>query len=528
MRSGALAGTAALVRFVLRRDRVRILVWLGAIAVLVMSSAASVAGLYPTAESLAQAATLIEGNAVIMAFNGPAQGVDTLGGRVAFELGAFTFVTAALMSVFMISRLTRADEENGRTELLLSAPLGRYAPAASAVVVVTAMNLVLGVLVAVGLISQNLPTTGSVAFGAAMTATGLVFAGVALVAAQATESARVVTGSSGAAVALAYVIRAAGDVGDGTLSWASPLGWGQKVRAFAGEQWWPLLLSIGFAMALVVVAGALIERHDVGAALLAPRPGPATATPRLGSPLGLAWRLQRGTVLWWAIGIFLTGLAYGSVADSVDEFVQDNEAMRDMIAAGGGDLTDAFFGTTLLMLGFGAAGYAVQATLRLRSEETAGRVEPLLATPMSRAAWLGSHLAVALVGSALVVAAGGFGLGLTYGIISGDLSEAPRLTGLALVYLPAVWLMAGAALALIGVLPRAALAAWGALGAIFVLGFFGSLLDLPESVRAVSPYEHIPLVPSEPTTVVPMVIITALAVAFVVLGLVAFRRRDLA
>jgi ABC-2 type transport system permease protein len=524
----SLTGTRALVRFALRRDRVRIVVWIAAIVVLVLVTASSVKGLYPTPQSLRDAAALVEGNPAAIAFNGPVQGIDTIGGRVAFEAGSTTLVIVALMSLFMTTHLTRADEEAGRLELVRATVVGRHAPLAAAVVVVGAMNVVTGALVGAGLVAEGLPVTGSVVFGLHLAVLGVVFGAIASVAAQVTEVARVASGLTGAVLGVAFALRAAGDMGDGTLSWASPIGWVQKARPYANERWWPLLVAGGAAAAIQALAVRLSMRRDAGAGLLASRSGPASASPALGRPLGLALRLQRASLLWWGIGVLALGLVYGSVADQIDEFVQDNEAMRDFVArSGGASLTDSFLGTTLLILALIAAGFAVQSVLRLRSEETALRAEPVLVAGASRRTWAGSHLAVAMAGSTLVVVLGGCGLGLAYGLIIGDLGQVPRLAAASLVQVPAVWVLIGSSFALVGLAPRASAAAWGSVFVCFVVGFLGEVLRLPRWLRDVSPFEHAPLVPAEHLSVMPLVVTALVAAALLAAGAVGLRRRDI-
>lgn len=521
-----LTGTAALTRFALRRDRVRILVWIFAIVLLVVSTAASVKGLYPTQADLDDAARAAEDSVAGKALNGPAVALDTVGGQVAFQVGAFGLVVVGLMSLFMVGRLTRAEEESGRTELIRSMAVGRYAPAAAALIVVTAMNVAVGLLVALGLLSQDLPAAGSFALGASYVALGLFFAGVATVASQVTENTRVVYGLSGAVLGYAYVVRAAGDAGNGALSWLSPIGWSQKVRPFAGEAWWPLLLGLGFTVVLVVLAVELAARRDLGGGLVPPRPGPPVASPRLGRPLGLALRLQRGSLIAWSVGVLLVGVSYGSIGNEIEDVVGGSDSVEDMIARGSGDLTEAYLSTTMLMTALIGAGFAIQAALRLRSEETALRVEPILATRISRQAWVASHLTVALAGSVVVLVAGGLGMGVTYGLVADDLGEAPRLLGAALAYTPAVWLLVGFTLALFGLVPRAAMVAWGALAFCFLIGMFTAVLDLPTWVNDISPFEHVPFLPAAELTVVPLVVMAAIAAAMISGGLTGFRRRD--
>ena len=165
--------------------------------------------------------------------------------------------------------------------------------------------------------------------------------------------------------------------------------------------------------------------------------------------------------------------------------------------------------------------------MRLRSEETAGRAESVLATALSRTGWAASHLVLALVGSAVMLAAAGFGNGLTYGISIGDLGEVPRLTAAALAYLPAMWVLVGVTMLLFGFAPRAVLVAWGALALCLVVGFLGQLLGLPEWMRNLSPFEHVPSVPAAGFELAPLLALTAIAAALLVGGITAFRHRDI-
>ncbi len=522
-----LTGTPVLARFIVRRDRVRIAVWVASITALVAITAASVKGLYPTQADLALAAKASAGNAAAIAFNGPAQGLDTVGGEVAFQAGATGLVMMALMSLLMIGRLTRGEEEAGRLELLRSLPIGSSAPTVAASVTVLAMNVAVGALVAVTLLAERLPVRGSIIFGASFTMLGLVFACVALVAAQVSENTRVASGIAGGVLGAAYVLRAVGDIGDGTISWLSPIGWAQKTRPFAGERWWPFLPMIAAAAGLLVVAAAFAARRDLGAGIVAPRPGPRNASPALGHPLGLAVRLQRGSVIGWSAGVLFTGIAYGSIANSIDDFVRDNKALADMFARAGASLTDSYLATSMRILALVGAGFVIQSTLRLRSEETQLHAEPVLATPVARERWAMSHLLVAAGGSVVLLATAGLAVGISYGLVGGGIAVVPGLLADALVYTPALWLMVGLTFALIGLFPRAAIAAWGVLAGCFIIGFLGELLGLPGWLMDLSPFDQVPQLPAAHFNALPLIVITAIAGGLGMAGSAGLRRRDI-
>ena len=523
-----LTGTAQLTGFALRRERTRILLWVVGIVGLVVMTAASVKGLYPTQADLDEAAAASEGNAAAIVFNGPAQSLDTVGGQVAFQVGSMGLVVVALMSLLMVGRLTRGEEEAGRLEMVRSLPVGSQAPTAAASLAVAVINAAVGLLVTGALLGLDLPVGGAVTFGASFVLVGLVFAGVALVAAQISENTRVVYGMSGAVLGAAFVLRAVGDIGDGTISWFSPIGWAQKARPFAGEQWWPFLPLVVAIAALLGAAKAVNARRDLGGGIVAPRPGRATAAPSLGHPLGLAVRMQRGSVIGWSTGILVIGAAYGSLAEGIDDFVGDNEALAEMLArAGGATITDSYLATCFIILALTGAGFSVQSALRLRSEETALRVEPLLATPVSRWRWAASHLTVAFGGSVILLAVAGGSVGLVHGLVSGDLAEVPRLLGASLAHAPAMWVMVGITTVLVGLVPRAVAMAWAVLSLCFVVGLLGELLGLPGWMRDVSPFEHVPQLPAADLAVLPLAVLTALATGLTGIGLAGLRHRDI-
>jgi ABC-2 type transport system permease protein len=393
---------------------------------------------------------------------------------------------------------------------------------------VGAVDLVVGALTTAALLAEGLPVAGSIALGASFVALGLVFVGLTGLLAQVSENPRVVSGTAGAVLAAAYLLRAIGDAGSGALAWASPIGWAQKVRPYAGEAWWPLLLCLVVAGLLVGAAVAVGRRRDFGGGLVAPTPGPAVGSPRLDGRIGLAVRLQRGVVIGWTVGVLAMAVAWGSLASTIDDFVQDNDAVRDVIArTGSAGLVDSYLATTFVTLGLLVAGAALQIVTRLRAEETDGRAEVLLAGPMRRSSWVGGHLAVALGGSVLGLVVGGFGLGVTAALALHDAGQVARLTASSLAYLPAVAVMAGVAVLVHGRWPRAMPAVWGLWGYCLVIGFLGQLLGLPGLFFDLSPFEQVPLVPAESFRLLPVALLTLLAAATTAVGLRELERRDL-
>jgi len=526
------AGTAALAKLIMRRDRTRLVIWVYVIAALIASTAYSFKSLYPTREGLAKFGASIASNPTLLAVDGPLFSSDTVGGLTAWRFGGFAAVLAAIMSVLTVVRHTRAEEESGRTELVAAGVVGRFAPLTAALLVAGAADLGIGALVALVMILLGTGATGSLALGAAVAAGGIMFATVAAVAAQLTDGSRAANGIGMAVLGAAFLLRALGDGSTGGLrfaSWLSPIGWTQQVRPYAGERWWVFGLTVVFAVVLTMVGYALVQRRDVGAGLVPTRLGAANAGRGLAGSLGLAWRLHRGSLYGWSFGFLVVGLVYGGSAKSVSDLLKTSSQLADIVNRMGGTTvaTNAYFTAVLGLAALVASAYGIQAVLRARSEETALRAEPLLATTVNRWTYAGGHLLFGLAGVAVLLAATGLGAGIGYGASLHDAGQVPRLVGAALAQWPAAAVLAGFALAVFGLLPGWTTLAWALLGAFFLLGQLGPVLRLPQVAMDLSPFTHIPHLPGGTATAEPLVLLTVLAAALVAAGLAGFRRRDI-
>jgi len=520
--SRQLAGTGTLLRFALRRDRSMIPLWVAINALMVLSMPGTLKGLYGTAAQRADLADQMATNSSLRAMVGPVFG-ESLGALTAWRIGVYAALLAAVMSLLVVVRHTRDEEESGRQELISSAMVGRRAPLTAALLTAAVANAVLALVITGGLAGQG--ATGALALGLGIAGVGMVFATMAAIAAQLTESARLARGLTSAVLGAAFVLRAAGDAGssDGSsvLTWLSPIGWLENERPYAGERWWVLLLFAAAVLVQGVLAYTLAGRRDIGMSFLPTRPGPATG--RLGSAGALAWRLQRGGVLGWSVGFFLAGVVYGGMTDGATDLVGDNDKAREIFQRMGGQsgLTDTFLAAMVGIMGLVAALYIVASVLRLNGEETSGRAEPVLANAVGRLRWASGHLVIAFGGAALIMILSGLGFAVGYG------KEIGPILGACLVQLPAIWVIGGLAVLLYGVLPQGAAAAWGVAGAALLIGWVGPALDLPQAVLDISPFGHLPKLPGGEMDWPPVLLLTALAAVLVAAGLTGLRRRDL-
>lgn len=527
-RGADLSGTLGMLRLYLRRDRIVLPLWVLLLSLPLASVyIASIEAVYPTAADRAGLAATIMASPAQRAVYGQIHN-DSLGAVGIWKAGIFHLLIAVSV-ILTVIRHTRADEETGRTELIDSTAVGRYAGLTGALLLASGASVATGAIGAAGLLTTDVAAAGSCAFGAALAASGLVFTAVAAVAAQLSPSARFARGAAFAVLGAAFTVRAVGDAGSGALSWLSPLGWSLQVRPYAAERWWVLLLHLTATAALTWLAYRLAARRDVGAGLLAERPGPRRAAPTLGGAFGLAWRLDRGALLLWTTALVLYGLLIGSVVHGISDELGSDNAREIVVRLGGtAALERAFVAVAFTMLAMVAAAFAVSLVLRLQQEESAGHAETLLAGSLSRTRWLASHLGIAVAGPAIAMLAAGAVTGIVYGVATGDaVGQLAAVTASAVVQLPAVWLPAAVTITLFGLVPRFAPAGWAVLVGFVTVYLLGTISGLPQWVLDLEPFGHIPLVGDGGFSAVPLVTLTVIDAGLIALGAWAFRRRDI-
>ncbi|HEX5332153.1 MAG TPA: ABC transporter permease [Cellulomonas sp.] len=524
-----LAGLGSMVRLVVRRNRVRLAVWWVVLVGMFAYVGSYYKSVFTTQAALDDFAAL-SNTPGIKALTGLAAAPATLGGAVWTKIWMTSALSLAFGVVFLVTRSGRADEEAGRTELLRSRVLGLHAYSAASWLVNAALCVAVGAGLALASVAGGLDpvgagVTGSLLTGASVTGVGLVALGIGAIAGQVASTSRGANGLGSIVLGVLYVLRMVGDLGDGRLTWVSPLGWGQEMAPWGADRWWPLALLILLAAVLLVVAGLLEARRDLGSGLVPERPGPAAAPARYSTPLGLALRLQRGPIIGWTITIVLCALLFGSVVQAMTDLIKDAGPMAKAMLGGTG--VDALLSLLIVMIAMITAVFALQSAVTLRTDEASGIVEPQLAGALSRSRWALERLLVPAVGAAVLLLVGGAGIGAGYGSIVGDPGQTSRLAGAALAYWPAVMVLVGVAVALFGWLPRLAIPlTWGVLAAMWFIVIVGDALHLPGWVLDALPFSATPTQPLEPLTWTPLVVMTVVAAGLIWGGLDHFARRD--
>jgi len=538
----SLAGTSKLLHLTLRRDRIRLPVWLLSLTLLVAGFAAAYRDVLKSPQDLIAVTQLYLTNPSARLFGLPS-GLD-LGSYAMLRAGLFIGIIVALLNIFLVIRHTRQNEETGREELLRSGKVGRHASLAAAVTVALGVNACIAALTAFMLIANQFDVQGAIAAGAMWGAVGMSFAAIAAVTAQLTKTTRGASGLAGAGLGAAFVLSAVGGL-LGTVdavayrvvpawpTWFTPLGWAQLMRPFSENNWLWLAVFAAFIIVCIAAAVVLNARRDTGMGLLPEHRGPDRAAKNLLSPMGLIWRLQRGSFTGWFFGVVVIGAGMGSLSQSVSSSLSQSEDIKMFVTRLGGtdQLIAAFLGLIISMIGAIVAAFTVQSILRVHADEDGGTAEAVLATRISRQRWLGSYIAYGALATAAIIVCLGAAEGLTTGLTLGNTGHyISELLAAALVQLPAMFVFGGIAVLCFGLVPRAAVAiTWAAYALAMLAGpIMSGLIRVPHWAQNVSPFSHTPNAPAEPITAMPLIVLSLIAVGLTAAGLSFYRRRNVA
>ncbi|MCL2077536.1 MAG: ABC transporter permease [Oscillospiraceae bacterium] len=549
---GNFDNTGKLVRFILRRERVVSAIWIIVLVAFSMLLAPGMANLFDH-EARQQFAAVYD-NPVMVAMLGPIYGADnyTAGAMYSGMMLLWVALTVAIMNVFLVARHTRSDEEHGRGEVVRSLPVGRLANLNATMISAVVINGILALTTGLGIFItqvESMDLAGSMLYGAVSGAVGLVFAAITAIFCQLSSNTGGAMGLSFLSLGAFYMLRAAGDAGNEVLSLISPLGLALRSKIYVENNPVPLIFLLIATVALSAFAYKLNSMRDLGQGFIPAMPGRKKAKKSMLSPFGFSFRLLRNTIIVWVIVMFALGGSYGSVIGDIPGFVSDSPEYltlmgipAEMVEGIPDDtkaemIVDGFgvFVTTMMTLI--ALVPLLMATLKLRSEEKAGRTENILSRSVSKTKYLGGFTVIAFIMSALMQCATVLGLYSSTAAVLGD--ENPfileSLFKANLAYLPALWLMVGLTVLLAGLFPKAVGAVWGYFGFICFTTLIGGIGILPEWLTKISPMSYIPeirvtnldFLPSEEINFTILTIMTGVAALLTVAGFIGYRKRDM-
>lgn len=522
--------TGRLMRLILRRDRLRLPIWLIGFLFVTIGTAALFKGLYASHEERQQMATTFD-NPAVTALIGPGYGLDhyTEGAMMAHQMLAMTLLIIAVMSVLLVVRHTRSEEEEGRVELIRALPSGRLSNLTSTLLVMALTYLVLALTTGIGLYSlgiESMDLNGSMLYGAALGVTGIFFAATTALFAQLAQTSKGAVGLSFLLVGLGYLIRAIGDVSNETIPWFSPFGWVLGSEVYVNDYWWPIGMTLIVSLIVAAVALYLNSIRDLDAGFLPTRGGRRHATAWSRSHLGLTLRLQKTSIISWAVVIFIFGATYGSVLGDTETYFAEIEIMKEVMANQDGiSMTLQFVTMVAAIMAVLSTIPVIMAINKMKKEEKRNRTEQILATAMSRYKFLGNYILVAIITSIITLGAGALGLSAAgAAVVEGDITFMELFNAI-MIFLPATWVMVGLAAVFMG-LGRMNGLPWLYLGFVFIVIYLGDLLQMSDAVRNLSVFEHVNSIPLEDFELIQSLVLSVIAAGLMLVGLALYRRRD--
>jgi ABC-2 type transport system permease protein len=470
-------------------------------------------------------------NKAVVLFYGRAYDLLTVGGYSAWRTGGTLAILAAVFGLMAAVRALRAEEESGRSELVLSAPVGRRTNNAAALTAAAVGTCALWLAVVMGSLLGDLPLGGSAYLGLAIVSVVPVFLGGGALASQIAPTRRTALELGGVALGIFFLLRVIADTSGGLswLRWLTPLGWAEEMRPFTGARPLVLLAPIALSILLLTLSWAIANRRDVGNGLVTVRD---VARPRLAllrSPLAHAFRGERTSLIVWIGGVGVLGLVEGIVSKSISSAGIPRRLAHELSKVGAGSILTprGYIGFTFIFFVLLVSLFVVAQVSAARHEESGGRLENLLSLPIGRGRWLGGRLLLAAATALLVALAAGI---LTWiGAISqGVHLSLPLMLEAGLNCLPVALLFLGVSALLYAVVPRASSgASYGLLALLYLWQLIGALVGVPRWLADATPFAHVGLVPAAAFQGLAAGAMVAVGLAAGGLAIALFRRRDL-
>lgn len=521
-----LAGMGRYMRFTLRLNRVRYITWIAVILCLLAYIGAFYSTEFDTQAKLDKFAA-IASTPGMAALTGHISSANTLGGAVWTKVWMMLAMTLAIGMVFQVTHGARADEENGRTELFRSRPLGLHSTLISVVTESLILCLIIGIAsavvsAAIGLDPDGSGITGSVVFGLSVMVCGFIGVGIGALTNQLSSSAGIANSTGSLIILGFYTMRLIGDVGKNALTWVSPIGWAERMSPWGENRVWLLLPFIALT-AILIIAALVIEAHrDYGAGVLQEKKGKSAATRLMRHYWGLTLHLYKGAILGWFIGMVLAGLLFGSIAQAMVDLLKGLS-----VPLFGGAGLSTLIGFLLCVIGLVSLMLPMQIMTGLRSDEAKGLTESQLAGGLSRYALVLSRLGVSLAVTVILLLIGGMSLGVSYGAAVNDMSQVWRLALDALVYLPGIMTVIGVTVVLFGFAPRSTIPlSWIIYTALYFQVILGDTLGLPAWVSDILPFTGTPMLPYEDFNA-SVFGFAAAAVILTAIGVIGLKKRDM-
>jgi len=414
----------------LRDSRLAFIIVAGLLGGLMLGVGGAFASEFDTAQKRQEIAALINSMPpVLLGLTGKIHNVDTLGGYMTFKYGPYFIFIAGLWSIMALSGTLAGEAKRGVLEFVATTPHGKRQIAleklGAHLTVMTLAMFVLGLAAWLAgtaftkLPGDEIPVSAAVGYGLQVGLLALASGAVAFALAPLL--------GRGAGAGIAGFVMVGGFLldsyqrsvpafeGVANLTW---FGWTTGHVPLSGLYDWASLIPVAVVAVVGFAIGVeLFARRDLGASSSVRLPGLPGAILGLRGPIARSFGERLPAALAWGMGLgifaFVMAAASGSLTDALGNLSPETRRIFESVlpqfdlTTAGGFMQLVFIALGLIVTGFAAAvlvsGWA--------SDETSGRLDMLLATPLSRAGWaiksgLGVFAAIAALTAVLAAAVG--------------------------------------------------------------------------------------------------------------------------
>lgn len=389
----------------MRDSRLAFIVGAGLMAGIMLVVSLAITKAYPTAESrleLSSLATSVGGTA--QGITGKAINTATMGGYVQWKYGPFFLAVVAVWSILALSSTLASEARGGSLEFVAAAPFGKRRIALEKVAAhLTTLWLSVALLGLAAWVAgaafatlpgDGIPLQAAVGYALWVGLVGLFFGGLAFAVAQFFgRPAGLVVGLTawiGGWLLQGYASQVPAFTPFALLT---PLAWTADHLPLAGQYNWPPLVPTAIlALAFLVLGIEAFARRDLAAgqgAISMPRlPRPLRG---LRGPVGRSFGERLPLALAWGLGLGAFTLGMATISKSLaDDAARSPDLLKtfDTIFPGMQITTAGGFLQLMIELEYIFVGFAAATLVSgWASEETSGRLEMLLSTPLARSRW---------------------------------------------------------------------------------------------------------------------------------------------
>jgi ABC-2 type transport system permease protein len=318
----------------------------------------------------------------------------------------------------------------------------------------------------------------------------------------------------------------------GPLAVLSPFRWTANHVALVGQFDWAGLAVVGLVAAAFLVIGVeLFNRRDLGVTARVGLPPLPAAVLGVHGPVSRSFADQLPRALAWGVGV---GLFAATLASLVGPMSKQIGASPDLLKtfrtafptfdlASAGGFLQLFLQLFYIAAGFAAATFVA----KWASDETDGRLEQILSTPLTRVGWVVAGAIGGLLAAAVMTLI--FALAIGAGGASGEVAVGTAMLGSVSLGLYAAAVI-GVGFAVGGLL-RTSLA--GEIAAVvvvvtYLIDLLAPPLNLPGWVHQLAITSHLgqPMVGEWDAVGIGLCLVVA--IGGIVLGAIGMRRRDVA